>query len=193
MRGDLSKSRGSKQESNSNATKTRKQTRLPCNTTGIKNKQFREMVYQNMKSQKTHQKLEKRLESKQIPLAERIIQVPNTIENTKIENLLEIKNQNDQEIQDLMQTDEFADYFKQPLDYKPKVLITSSKNATSATLNFINALVDFIPNSEYIQRGPSHIIKEIVEGAIERSYTSVIIIGESNKNPSTFLFLLISI
>lgn len=142
-----------------------------------------------MKSQKMQQQLKRRLESKELPPEERIIQEPRTIENTKIKNPLEICDQNDQEIQDLMQTDEFASYFGQPLDYKPKVLITSSKNATKATIDFIEALVDLVPNSKFVERGPNHLMKEIVEGAIERSYTAIVVIGESNKVPGKFQFI----
>ena len=40
-----------------------------------------------------------------------------------------------------------------------------------------------IPNSEFIKRGPTHLIKEIVKGAVDRKYTDLVIVGESNKVP----------
>ena len=149
----------------------------------MKNKIRREILYGKLKSEKCQEKLKRRLQAKQLPPEERFVQVPKTIENTKTHDPQEIDNQNDEEIQDLMQTDEFASFFNQPPVYTPKVLITSSRESTAETFSFIEALEDLIPNSTYIKRGSSHLVKEIVEGAVERSYSDIVIVGESNKRP----------
>ncbi|KAJ3112270.1 argininosuccinate synthetase [Phlyctochytrium bullatum] len=155
-------------------------------TSDIRNKQKREEVYHKIKAQKGQEKLkrrqkikkdeEKNPELKRERLKENL---PVTIDNSREgdETIVD----DDDEILEAEETDEFADYF---LGLPPKILITTSRRATPKTYDFVNEFITIFPDAQFVKRGPQFEIKKIVEIATKREFTDVIIVNESNKQPS---------
>ncbi len=103
----------------------------------IKNKIVRERVHNKEKSLKNKEKLARRQKEKEDrkrgiePTESR--HKTRTIENSKVPNATAITDPRDEELLQSQQTDEFENFFKQPATYEPKLLLTTSRSATSVS------------------------------------------------------------
>lgn len=80
-------------------------------------------------------------------------------------------------------SDEFASFFVE--GETPKILITTTRRPRAGTHEFADELADLFPASEYRKR-PSHLLlKDVVKGALARSYTHLLVVNESRKVPDT--------
>lgn len=83
--------------------------------------------------------------------------------------------------------DPFALYFS---DWNPttppKVLITTSPNATKVTYNFYEELVDIFPGAEFIRREKERVFERgrIAGWAADRAYQKMLVVNEGVKKPS---------
>uniref|UniRef100_A0A0N4ZSL0 Brix domain-containing protein n=1 Tax=Parastrongyloides trichosuri TaxID=131310 RepID=A0A0N4ZSL0_PARTI len=110
--------------------------------------------------------------------------VTRTIENTRelCETMIDLT---DPEILHDQDNDEFASYFKR--ETTPKILMTTSMHAKTATFDLMRELEVVIPNVEVHSRKMVP-IKRIVEQAIENDFTDIIIIQEDRKKPAGMIF-----
>jgi ribosome production factor 1 len=130
---------------------------------------------------------EKRLEENQ----------PRTIENTK-EVDPTLPEAEDEEVLLDEATDEFSSYFTSGMQFSlsiitdsdPKILITTSRRASANVYDFASEFVTIFPNAQFVKRGSQFEVKKIVEIAIKREFTDVIIINEDNKKASMFFLQL---
>lgn len=159
-------------------------------TNEIKNKQVREQVHAKQQSLKGKLKRERREVRKRnvaSGVAVEPLQTPRTVENScsydqPIVAQLLAKDDGTEQLAALQQ-DEFAEFFQRPAEYVPKVLITTSQKCTRETRAFVDALVDVIPHSTYITRKRTHLMREIISGAVERKYTCIVVVREGRKTP----------
>uniref|UniRef100_A0AC35TP59 Brix domain-containing protein n=1 Tax=Rhabditophanes sp. KR3021 TaxID=114890 RepID=A0AC35TP59_9BILA len=107
-----------------------------------------------------------------------------TIENTrdKCETMIDLE---DEEVMHDQANDEFSSYFNR--ETTPKILMTTSLHAKSASFELMRELAEVIPNVEVHSRKLVP-IKKIVEQAIEKEFTDLIIIQEDRKKPKGLLF-----
>ncbi|KAJ3371065.1 Ribosome production factor 1 [Kappamyces sp. JEL0680] len=155
---------------------------------GIKNKMKRQEMFHKFKQAATQEKLKQRMKTKKAEAenpeekAKRLAEnQPKTMENTR--EFDETIVADDEEVKEEQETDEFAEYFKQGTP--PKILVTTSRRATAAGYKFATEFTTIFPDAQFVKRGPQFEVKRIVEIAIERNYTDVIIINEDRKEPST--------
>jgi ribosome production factor 1 len=87
-----------------------------------------------------------------------------------------------------MDNDPFASYFNSDSDpsVPPKVLITTSPQATRTTYDFCDELVGIFPGAEFIRRkkGRGFEIGVIAGWAAGRGYGAMIVVNEDMKKPS---------
>ncbi|KAI8892397.1 anticodon-binding protein [Globomyces pollinis-pini] len=152
----------------------------------IKNKIKREEVYHKLKAEKNRLKLKKRqsikkLEDQNPELKDKRLSEnqPKTLESTR-EADETIVNDDEEVIED-EQTDEFASYFN---GLPPKVLVTTSRRAPAPVYEFANEFCTIFPDAQFVKRGSQFEVKKIVEIAIERQFTDLIIINEDKKKPN---------
>jgi len=155
-------------------------------TENIKNKMKRADVVAKLKHDKAQKKLEMRKQRKKEEEAdpskkeERLKKnIPKTLENTREfdETIVDV---DDEEVMQDEETDEFAEYFN---GKTPKILITTSRKSTPNTYRFTDELVDIFPNSEFVKRHPQLDLKKMVDMAVEKEYTDVIVVNEDKKQP----------
>ena len=79
--------------------------------------------------------------------------------------------------------DEFASFFAEGLN--PKILITTGAKVRKETHQFAEELVDLFPGAEYRERPRKILFKQVAKEAHERSFTHVIVIGESHGELQT--------
>ena len=87
----------------------------------------------------------------------------------------------DEEVEQDIVNDEFAEYFSK--SYEPKVLITCGDNPHSKTIAFIKELTRMIPNSEPKWRKKTS-VKKMVKEAVKLEYTDIIVVNEDNRSPN---------
>jgi ribosome production factor 1 len=87
-----------------------------------------------------------------------------------------------------MDNDPFASYFNSDSDpsVPPKVLITTSPQATRTTYDFCDELVGIFPGAEFIRRkkGKGFEIGVIAGWAAGRGYGAMVVVNEDMKKPS---------
>ncbi|KAG9508890.1 Ribosome production factor 1, partial [Fragariocoptes setiger] len=110
---------------------------------------------------------------------------PRTIENTREYDETMVAS-DDEEIQYDIQHDEMESYFKQ--NQHPKVLITTSDNPHTRTIQLAREFKQIIPKAEFRFRNRSS-IKKIIRGCIERDYTDIILINENRREPNGMLLV----
>jgi ribosome production factor 1 len=154
----------------------------------IKNKIKRNEVYHKNKTEKAQEKFKKRLalkkqESLDPQLKESRLQqnIPATLENTREKDETIVGE--DPEVFEEEEMDEFANYFN---GTSPKILVTTSKRASANCYEFAHEFVSLFPDAQFVKRGPLFEIKKMVQVAIKREFTDLIIINEDKKTPSTF-------
>ncbi|XP_044734125.1 probable ribosome production factor 1 [Chrysoperla carnea] len=153
----------------------------------IKNKQVRLQRVQKLRREKNKKKKEERKKRQKDggPKA-----VPHTIESLRVKDETVIAGSLDDEenleVQKDLEQDEFADYYQN--EYEPKVLITYSDNPLTKTRIFGRELTRVIPNSRSFYRNRSG-VKKIVQSAIKKNYTDVLIINENRKEPDGLLVI----
>ncbi|KAJ3074146.1 Ribosome production factor 1 [Podochytrium sp. JEL0797] len=160
---------------------------MPIDPNEIRNKIKRSEVVNKLRMEKARTKLKRRMKTRKEEQAnpelkeERLAaNVPKTLENTREEDETMVDAE-DEEVFASEETDEFASYFN---GKPPKIMITTSRRATPATYEFANEFVGIFPDAQFIKRGPQFEVKKIVELAIGRDYTDVIIINEDKKTPN---------
>ncbi|CAD6199074.1 unnamed protein product [Caenorhabditis auriculariae] len=105
---------------------------------------------------------------------------PKTIESTREYDVTMVADDDD-EVEHDEANDEFAPYFNR--ETTPKVLITMSPKAKITTWKFCFELKKCIPNAEMFSR-KNVLLKRIVEQAIEKEYTDLIVVHEDKKQPN---------
>ncbi|KAL3688275.1 hypothetical protein R1sor_014584 [Riccia sorocarpa] len=156
----------------------------------IRNKCKRSEAYAKVKLEKKKAKKQKfkqrdaadkeALELGELPPPRKI---PRTIENTR-EADETVAEPDDEELQAEVGADEFSNYFKH--DITPKVLLTTSQQNSVPTRKFCQDLLAVIPNCFYYKRG-TYNLKQIVKYAINREFTSIVVINENRKEPNGML------
>lgn len=106
---------------------------------------------------------------------------PRTLDNTR-EIDPTIPDPEDQEVRLDEATDEFSSYFSGTSD--PKILITTSRRASANAYDFASEFVTIFPNAQFVKRGSQFDVKKIVEIAIKREFTDVILLNEDKKKLS---------
>ncbi|KAI8911100.1 anticodon-binding protein [Gorgonomyces haynaldii] len=157
------------------------------NKNEIKNKAKREQVFHKQKKEKGKLKLQKRMkqrkeEANDPELKKKRLEenVPSTLETLREHDETIVGE--DEEVLEEQETDEFSQYFKEGVE--PKILVTTSKHATSSVYDFANEFTSIFPNARFVKRGQQFDVKRIVEIGIERDFTDVIIINEDRKTPN---------
>ncbi|KAI8618125.1 anticodon-binding protein [Chytriomyces sp. MP71] len=162
-------------------------SRPPVDPKDIKNAMKRSEVVHKRRSEKARAKLQRRMATRKEEEAnpelreERLAaNVPQTLDSLReVDETLVA--QDDDEVFISEETDEFAAYFN---GTAPKILVTTSRWATPDTYEFANEFCTIFPDAQFIKRGPQFEVKKIVELAIGREYTDVIIINEDKKKPN---------
>lgn len=94
----------------------------------------------------------------------------------------------DEEVNIDMENDPFAGYFDSEADptTPPKVLITTSPQASKATYSFCDEIVGIFPGAEFIRRkkGKGFEMGTIAGWAAGRQYGAMIVVNEDMKKPS---------
>jgi len=111
-------------------------------------------------------------------------QIPRTLDNTR-EFDETIVQPNDEEVLEDERTDEFADYFK---GLPPKVMITTSKDASKPCLEFVTLLLQIFPNIHFYKRREFD-LQDIVKFANNKEFTDLIVINENRKKPNALLLV----
>ncbi|KAJ3144215.1 Ribosome production factor 1 [Geranomyces variabilis] len=152
----------------------------------IKNKQKRSEVVNRLKAEKARAKLKRRQqtakdEQENPALKEERLKdnQPKTLESMR--EFDETVVGEDEEVFAEEDTDEFAQYFNgQP----PKIMVTTSKRPSANVYEFAEEFVSIFPDAELVKRGSQFEIKRIVELAIKRNYTDIVVINEDKKQPN---------
>lgn len=113
--------------------------------------------------------------------------VPRTVENTRIidETFVDKKNK---EVELDLKNDELQPYWDADNERNPRVLITTSDNPHSRTIQLCRELKTILPKSQFRFRNRSA-IKKIIKGCIERDYTDLIVINENRREPNGLLLV----
>lgn len=80
--------------------------------------------------------------------------------------------------------DEFASYFVDGV--APKLLITTTKQASKELYEFCKEFCDIFPTGQFVKRGAQYNVKHLVDIAKKREFTDLVIVGEHRKVPSEF-------
>lgn len=113
--------------------------------------------------------------------------IPRTVENTKITDETVI-DPNDEEARLDIKNDELENHWDPNNIRNPRVLITTSDNPHTRTIQFCRELKTILPKSEFRFRNRSA-IKKIIKGCIERNYTDLIVINENRREPNGMLLV----
>lgn len=158
----------------------------------IKNKEKRSQLYAKLKKEK---KIEKRNKAKARDAAyKRAIelgeeppekQVPKTIENTREPDETVCK-PDDEEFFAGNEADEFSAVLKH--EGTPKILMTTCRFNSTRGPAFIQELLTVIPNAHYFKRG-TYELKQIIEYAKERDFTSVMVVHTNRREPDAMLII----
>lgn len=113
--------------------------------------------------------------------------VPRTVDNTRIidETMVD---PSDEQVQLDIKNDEFENYWSADNQRNPKILITSSDNPHTRTIQLCRELKTIIPKSEFRFRNRSA-IKKIIRCCIEREYTDLIVVNENRREPNGLLLV----
>lgn len=153
------------------------------NPSHIKNKLKRAEVYGRYLLEKKARKKEARL--KRLKEVEELgeeeaterKQTPRTLENTREIEETWVE-ENDEEVLGDEAEDEFAPYFADEI--RPKVMITTRPHPSGNLNEFINDLLEWIPNSFYYRR-KTYSVKEICGFARNKDFSHLIVLSE-NRN-----------
>lgn len=116
---------------------------------------------------------------------EREKKVPRTVENSKITDETVVA-PNDEEVELDLKNDEFESHWDMVNERNPRVLITTSDNPHTRTIQLCRELKTILPRSEFRFRNRSA-IKKIIKGCIERNYTDLIVVNENRREPNGML------
>lgn len=159
----------------------------------IANKIKRNSEFIKSQKAKSKAKLEKRIEIKKQEeidpslKATRLAQnIPSTIDNTRVLDLT-IVDPEDPEIQNDQSNDEFSNYFTN--NVVPKLLVTTSKRPSKNAYEFAQEFCSLFPGAQFVKRGSQFEIKKIVDIAIKREFTTVIVVNEDQKKPNGITFI----
>ncbi|RDD36834.1 Ribosome production factor 1 [Trichoplax sp. H2] len=150
----------------------------------VKNKDRKRMLYHELKLQKQKEKKERKKkrikEEKEQGDDAPAKKIPRTIENSRVHDV-PLVDPNDEEVIADEKNDKFQTYFNRIRE--PKVLITTSLDATLASIRFIEDWMTSIPNAERRDRKKLD-LKSVVSQAMEHDVTDVIIVNEDRKKPN---------
>lgn len=113
--------------------------------------------------------------------------IPRTVENSKITDETVI-DPNDEEVKLDIRNDELEGHWDPNNIKNPRVLITTSDNPHSRTIQLCRELKTILPKSEFRFRNRSA-IKKIIKGCVERNYTDLIVINENRREPNGMLLV----
>eukprot|EP00037_Helgoeca_nana_P014492 m.135146 g.135146 ORF g.135146 m.135146 type:complete len:334 (-) comp22573_c0_seq1:1156-2157(-) len=154
----------------------------------IKNKQKRREFHKQQLSQKKRDqragRIKRKKEREQAAVAGTKVEAPvtRTIENTR-EFDETVVDPEDEEVAADQETDELASYFD---GTPPKLLVTTSNRPTAETFKFGETLVDILPNATFFTRKGAE-LKKVIEGAVARGFTDIIVINEDKKKPTALV------
>ena len=108
--------------------------------------------------------------------------------NAEASNSNEVQPGPDDETAQVIANDPFAAYFNSTSDppTSPKVLVTTSSQASKPTYEFCDELVGVFPGAEFVRRkkGKGFELGRIAGWAAGRGYGSMIVVNEDHKKPS---------
>lgn len=113
--------------------------------------------------------------------------IPRTVENTRIVDET-VVDPNDEEVKIDLQNDQLESHWDPNNEKNPKVLITTSDNPHTRTIQLCRELKTILPKSEFRFRNRSA-IKKIIRGCIERDFTDLIVINENRREPNGLLLV----
>jgi ribosome production factor 1 len=151
------------------------------NPSKIRNKVKRTEVYQKYKQQKS--KIKKELRAQRQREVEELgdkappKQVPNTIENQRVEDPTHVYPEDGDIVED-EKDDEFAQYYSN--EKRPKIMITTRPKCSNKLFPFIGDLMQMIPNAFYYPR-ETHLVKEMCDFAHNKKFTHLLVLAERNK------------
>lgn len=154
----------------------------------VKNKLHRQKLVQEQRAQKKKDKRERREKRKredddlgdQAPKRA----VPRTLDNSRELDETAVM-PDDEEVATDQATDELADYFD---GRPPKIIVTTSVDAVGDSIKFAESLINIFPTAEFHHRRQFR-IKEIVQEAIAKEYTDLIVVNEDRKEPNGLLIM----
>lgn len=114
-------------------------------------------------------------------------QVPRTVENTRIMDETVI-DPNDEEVRLDIKNDQLESHWDPNNERNSRVLITTSDNPHTRTIQLCRELKTILPKSEFRFRNRSA-IRKIMKGCIERNYTDLIVINENRREPNGMLLV----
>ncbi|KAJ3240911.1 Ribosome production factor 1 [Chytriomyces hyalinus] len=160
---------------------------MPVDPKDIRNKMKRSEVVNKLRMEKARDKLKRRMKTRkeeennpELKEERLAANVPQTLETLREEDETLVA-ADDEEVFASEETDEFASYFN---GTPPKILVTTSRRANPDTYEFANEFCTIFPDAQFVKRGPQFEVKKIVELAIGREYTDVIVINEDKKKPN---------
>lgn len=114
-------------------------------------------------------------------------QIPRTVENTRIIDET-VVDPNNEEVKLDLKNDELEEHWDPNNVKNPKVLITTSDNPHTRTIQLCRELKSILPKSQFRFRNRSA-IKKIIRGCIEREFTDLIVINENRREPNGLLLV----
>ncbi|KAK9794913.1 hypothetical protein WJX73_005398 [Symbiochloris irregularis] len=112
-------------------------------------------------------------------------QVPKTIENTRVMDETFVS-AGDETLEADENNDEFASYFSH--QQAPKLLITTCSRPSKNMFLFLTDLLEVLTNAHYYKR-QGYAVKKIVDYAIERDFTDVLVFNENRKSVNGLLLI----
>lgn len=70
-----------------------------------------------------------------------------------------------------------------------KVLVTTSRRASKATMRFSEELADIFPTGEFVKRGSMDRVEDLIKDATASGYSHIALVGESQKTPTNFVLI----
>jgi ribosome production factor 1 len=87
-----------------------------------------------------------------------------------------------------LDADEFADYLNNT-ETKSKILLTTSRGAPGPIYEFINEFKTIFPSCQFVKRQSQFDLKRIIEIAIEREYTDLLVVNHDKKKPNGLMIV----
>ncbi|GAM25595.1 hypothetical protein SAMD00019534_087700 [Acytostelium subglobosum LB1] len=151
--------------------------KVPHTPHDIKCKARRTLLSQKLRAQRKKAKegarKERQMERQKLGDAAPAVQKPRTIESMRRQDET-VVDENDQEYQDEIEIDEFAEYFQ---GREPKVVLTTNTNPAGCAIVFAKMFEKILPQAEYCSRRHFE-LKDIVKFATNREYTDIMVVNE---------------
>lgn len=154
----------------------------------IKNKIKRKQVFAELKDRKNKERhvmrrsrFKQERENPELKEARIAQNVPKTIESMRVQ---------DDSINQVTIDDEDELMMSFNLNgAMPKILLTTNVNAHKVAYEFVNVLIEILPNVTFVKRKFGYKLKEIVKICNNKNYTDLVIINEDKKKVTGLTFI----